>query len=195
MPTSAAGVFAVIAAPLDETDPVAEEKTFQGVGDPPPADAPLDERMPAATRVLEPAGSNRDDMHAMTEQAAEISNPFVEPSLRRIRIVAVLEQQRVTTSQARIFRMSVAMAGAGVRVMLEEARQGVPDSHRPAIVAKESAAAPLAAAGAGSECLVVHDVAPERTSELRGDRGLRVGDLHRRGFQNVHARFSLASRL
>jgi hypothetical protein len=70
MPAGATGVFAVIAARFDETDPVAEEEAFQGMRHPPAADALLDERMPTAARVLESSGSNRHDMHAVAEEAA-----------------------------------------------------------------------------------------------------------------------------
>jgi hypothetical protein len=67
-----AGVLAQVAAPLHESHLVPEEEARQRVRHAPPADLPLNEGMSAAAGVLDAARPDRDDVHAVAEEAAEV---------------------------------------------------------------------------------------------------------------------------
>lgn len=110
MATIATHVLGVTPAPGDEADAMAAddadgrmgnvERLFRGRSQ---------EGVPAVARELTEAVARHNDLHVMAEQAAAVSDLFVEDHLAAIRIATGFKQQRVSALHADVFSMTVAL--------------------------------------------------------------------------------------
>jgi hypothetical protein len=116
---------------------------------------------------LEPV-ARRDVPRAVAEQAAQVTNLFLEGRRRRVRIVFGLEQQRMAALRADVFVAAVAIRELLVIVLAEKARQRVPHARDRAILRQIRSATPAVAAFAGGllEHVVIDVMAPQETRQF-----------------------------
>jgi predicted phosphodiesterase len=85
----------------------------------------LEKRVAAVAGVLDKPVTHRDAVHPVTEQTAEIADFLLELSIRGVGIAVRREYERVSTLDADILVMLVAIGHAHVRMVAEKAGQGM----------------------------------------------------------------------
>ena len=115
-----ARVLAEVAARTDKRYPVPEQHAGHRVPDQRPAVGLMDKAMAAVTGVLDASSAFGHAMHMVSEQPAQISDAFLEPALRGVRIRVHGKQQRVPALHARVFHVTVARSNRLIRVMAQE---------------------------------------------------------------------------
>ena len=85
----------------------------------------LEKRVAAVARVLDEPVTQRDAVHTMTEQPAEVTDFLPELAIRVVGVAIRRKHERVPALNANILVMLVANSHAHIRVMAEKAGQGM----------------------------------------------------------------------
>ena len=81
----------------------------------------MDEAVTAVAGVLDASVAFRHAVHVVTEQAAEIPDPFPEPIPGAVRISVHRKEERVPALDARVFHVTITRSNRLIRVMAQEA--------------------------------------------------------------------------
>ena len=163
MPAGTAGVFAEAAARADERDPVPEQHAGDRVTNQLPPSRLVHEAVSAVARVLHRSTITLGHgVHAVSQQAAQVTDFFRKAGQAAGRVGVAPEQQRMAAANAGVHGMSVAPYHFPIRVMAQEARESVTDAHARPIVGEHGGGATRAPAGIVGKPVVVYRMSPDR---------------------------------
>jgi hypothetical protein len=115
-----------VALPLsDATDEVSAEDTSQRVTNPSRSDFLPEEGMAATAGILPKAAPLAHQVNPMSEQPASMANLLMKGVFERVDRPRAVNQQRMTTALADVFRMTISRFHSRVVVAKDEAREDV----------------------------------------------------------------------
>jgi hypothetical protein len=121
------------------------------------------ERVAAGTGVFGQPVPFAHAVHAMSEQAAQVTDLLWEGVLASMGIARLVEQEGVAAAFAEVLVMPFSSARTPVAVMPQETRQRVTDPRRAAVAGQDGAAAPADAVRCLPEDPIVDRVAQARS--------------------------------
>jgi hypothetical protein len=163
--TTNTNIFGPLAANLVGLDKMAERYASKRVTDYVQPGVFLNEGMPTEARVLGCVRPSRNNVYAMTQNPAAITNSFPEFATAYIGVVENLEEKRVSTPFADILVVGIAPGNADIVMPSQEAGQRMRNpGDRAALIKNRIATADAKCASFTGDFRVVNLMTKEQTS-------------------------------